>query len=63
MPIKARVAVPPTPAAGDAPGPGETRDDDDALIAWMLGLDATGRLEAAQGFVDSVEAMSRARRD
>jgi hypothetical protein len=28
--------------------------DDDALILWMLSLTPTQRLEAAQGFVDSV---------
>ncbi len=28
--------------------------DDDALIRWMLELDATARLAAAQGFADSV---------
>ena len=35
--------------------------DDDALILWMLSLTPTQRLEAAQGFVDSVMALRNAR--
>jgi hypothetical protein len=45
------------------PQPAEASDGDVTLIRWMLGLDATGRLEAAQGFVDSVETLRNARRD
>ena len=35
--------------------------DDDALILWMLSLTPTQRLEAAQGFVDSVMALRNGR--
>jgi hypothetical protein len=35
--------------------------DDDALILWMLGLTPTQRLEAAQGFVDSILALRHGR--
>jgi hypothetical protein len=49
--------------ADDAPQPVEPADADGALIEWMLGLDATHRLEVAQGFADSVEVMRHARRD
>ncbi len=35
--------------------------DDDALIQWMLGLSPGERLDVAQGFVDSVIALDRAR--
>lgn len=35
--------------------------DDDALILWMLSLTPTKRLEAAQGFVDSVLALRNGR--
>lgn len=31
--------------------------DDDALILWMLSLTPTQRLEAAQGFAESVMAL------
>ncbi|HEX2224015.1 MAG TPA: hypothetical protein VHN15_07400 [Thermoanaerobaculia bacterium] len=37
----------------DLPGSGE----DDALILWMLSLTPTQRLEVAQGFVDSIQAL------
>ena len=37
--------------------------DDDALIQWMLGLPPSERLAVAQGFVDSVIALDRARTD
>ena len=36
--------------------------DDDSLILWMLGLDPTARLAAAQGFADSVALLRHARR-
>jgi hypothetical protein len=32
-------------------------DPDDALILWMLSLTPTQRLEALQGFVDSIQAL------
>jgi hypothetical protein len=31
--------------------------EDDALILWMLSLSPSKRLEVAQGFVDSVQAL------
>jgi len=46
----------------EAPTPRQTSDDDRALILWMLGLDPTRRLEVAQGFVESVEALRHGRR-
>jgi len=36
--------------------------DDEALILWMLSLTPTQRLEVAQGFVDSVQALRNGRR-
>lgn len=36
--------------------------DDEALILWMLSLTPAQRLEAAQGFVDSVQALRNGRR-
>jgi hypothetical protein len=41
-------------------GPGE---DDDPLIFWMLSLTPAQRLEVAQDFVDSIQALRRGRRD
>jgi hypothetical protein len=41
----------------DLPDSAET--DDDALILWMLSLTPTQRLEAAQGFVDSVAELKK----
>jgi hypothetical protein len=32
-------------------------EPDDALILWMLSLTPTQRLEVAQGFIDSVQAL------
>ena len=63
MSVDARAAAPKASEANDAPRPSEAKDDDSALIRWMLGLDATRRLEVARGFVDSVEALRHARRD
>ena len=37
--------------------------DDDALIRWMLALAPNERLAVAQGFVDSVIDLDRARTD
>lgn len=37
--------------------------DDDALIRWMLSLHPIERLAVAQGFVDSVIDLDRARTD
>jgi hypothetical protein len=37
--------------------------DDDALIRWMLALPPIDRLAVAQGFVDSVIDLDRARAD
>lgn len=37
--------------------------DDDALIRWMLSLHPNERLAVAQGFVDSVIDLDRARTD
>jgi hypothetical protein len=42
-----------TEAGVDPSGVGE----DDALILWMLSLTPTQRLEVAQGFVDSIQAL------
>ena len=39
-----------------------TQTDDDSLILWMLSLTPTGRLEMAQGFVDSVIVLRNGRR-
>lgn len=36
--------------------------DDEALILWMLSLTPAQRLEVAQGFVDSVQALRNGRR-
>jgi hypothetical protein len=36
-------------------------DEDDALILWMLSLTPAQRLEVAQGFVDSVQALRNAK--
>ncbi len=36
--------------------------EDDDLILWMLNLSPTERLEAAQGFVDSVAELQNGRR-
>jgi len=41
----------------------EGSSDDDSLIRWMLARTPTERLSAAQGFVDSLIALSRARAD
>lgn len=37
--------------------------DDDALIRWMISLQPAERLAVAQGFVDSVVELERARTD
>ena len=52
----------PEPVAPEASPPAAGATDDDSLILWMLGLDATGRLAAAQGFADSVALLRHARR-
>lgn len=39
----------------------EAGDADDALILWMLSLTPEKRLEMAQGFVDSVQALRNGR--
>lgn len=39
------------------PNCGQPGDPDDALILWMLSLTPTQRLEVAQGFIDSVQAL------
>jgi hypothetical protein len=41
--------IEPTPVEADAP--------DDALILWMLSLTPAQRLEVAQGFIDSIQAL------
>ena len=38
-------------------GPEPWDHPDDALIAWMLSLTPTQRLEALQGWVDSIQAL------
>lgn len=63
MPVEVRMAPGDDGEGEDAQGPPEDPTGDDGLIRWMLGLDATRRLEAAQGFVDSVETLRHARRD
>jgi hypothetical protein len=35
----------------------EAGEPDDALILWMLSLTPTQRLEVAQGFIDSIQAL------
>jgi hypothetical protein len=40
----------------------EAIDHDDSLILWMLALNPTKRLAAAQGFVDSVRILRSGRR-
>lgn len=40
----------------------EQQEEDDGLILWMLSLTPTQRLEVAQGFVDSVQALRNGRR-
>lgn len=47
------------PAALD---PASAEQEDDGLILWMLSLTPTQRLEVAQGFVDSVQALRNGRR-
>jgi hypothetical protein len=42
--------------------PGVAEGEDDALILWMLSLTPLQRLEAAQGFADSVMALRNGRR-
>ena len=44
------------------PNPPLGQGDDDALILWMLSLTPTQRLEVAQGFADSVQALRDGRR-
>jgi hypothetical protein len=47
---------PPEPAETELSPPiGE--GEDDALILWMLSLSPSKRLEVAQGFVDSIQAL------
>jgi len=53
-----RPLQPSTPPSNPPLGQG----DDDALILWMLSLTPTQRLEAAQGFADSVQALRDGRR-
>lgn len=48
--------------AEDAPAdpdglPGTWEHPDDALITWMLSLTPAQRLEALQGWVDSIQAL------
>jgi hypothetical protein len=53
------------PSAEEEPSdlwPSNPEEDDDYLILWMLSLTPTQRLEAAQGFVDSVVAIRNGRR-
>jgi hypothetical protein len=50
-----------TPNPPSDPVPVELSDDE-ALILWMLSLTPTQRLEVAQGFVDSVQALRNGRR-
>jgi hypothetical protein len=61
MPIEPRIAAPRAGEADETSGPGEATDGDSALILWMLSLDVTRRLEVAQGFVESVEALRSGR--
>lgn len=56
-------------AAGEDPAevpatldPASAEQEDDGLILWMLSLTPTQRLEVAQGFVDSVQALRNGRR-
>lgn len=41
----------------DESSPSLDAEPEDALILWMLSLTPTQRLEVAQGFVDSVQAL------
>jgi len=52
-------------AAGEDPASAEQKqeqEEDDGLILWMLSLTPAQRLEVAQGFVDSVQALRNGRR-
>jgi len=51
----------PEPAPGQG-SPGVAEGEDDSLILWMLSLTPLQRLEAAQGFADSVTALRNGRR-
>jgi hypothetical protein len=37
-------------------------EEEDGLILWMLSLTPTQRLEVAQGFIDSIQALRNGRR-
>jgi hypothetical protein len=50
-----------SPRPEEPPAP-QAAEDDDPLILWMLSLTPTRRLEVAQGFVDSVQALRNGRR-
>jgi len=56
-------------AAGEDPAevpatldPASAEQEDDGLILWMLSLTPAQRLEVAQGFVDSIQALRNGRR-
>ena len=42
--------------------PASAEQEDDGLILWMLSLTPAQRLEVAQGFIDSVQALRNGRR-
>ena len=58
-PLGSQETPEPAPAQGS---PGVAEGEDDALILWMLSLTPLQRLEAAQGFADSVVALRNGRR-
>lgn len=45
------------PATLDPASAEQEQQEDDGLILWMLSLTPAQRLEVAQGFVDSVQAL------
>lgn len=62
MPSPPEPPTHPFQPSAPAPSPPLGQGDDDALILWMLSLTPTRRLEAAQGFMDSVQALRDGRR-
>jgi hypothetical protein len=58
-PLVSQETPEPAPAQGS---PGVAEGEDDSLILWMLSLTPLQRLEAAQGFADSVMALRNGRR-
>lgn len=62
LPIDPRDQDRPAPSEAGLGSPGIAEGEDDSLILWMLSLTPLQRLEAAQGFADSVIALRNGRR-